>query len=337
MGERVPNLISVRSGPDTFNLGFELPNQSFFIEPSADMPDTLKRRTIKTLEKLHAEGVCHKALNLNNIMIGADGKIYIYNFHYARYINEKPPLHLLEATEFDFALELRRLKFKLDYENAREKEKTRLANVVSRERRNDVELKKARDNPFYRPRIVKPARDEALVPPLDLSRVEGWFSDLDREPRRFITPGQTMEDFERSLKNFYNLLRLMEVEDDKSLTAASQQPSTLKRKRSRGSEEGTLSRKRLRQSSQRLQSSENATETNLTEPKAFKNDDRRSSSTNFLVVTPGFHADCHLGNRYQSCVAEGSPLVHTDEQPHFRMAYGRHPRFRQRTATKDRE
>jgi len=284
MGECVPNLISVRSGPDTFNLGFELPNQPFFIEPSADMPDALKRRTIKTLEKLHAEGVCHKGLNLDNIMIGADGKIYIYNFHYARYINEKPPLHLLEATEFDFALELRRLKFKLDYENAREKEKKRLADVVNRERRNDIELKKARDNPFYRPRIIKPGRDEALVPPLDLSRFEGWFSDLDREPRKFIMPGQRAEDFERALKDFHNVLRLMEVEDEKSLTAASQQSRTLKRKRSRGSEEGSPSGKRLRRSSQHLQSSENATETNPTEPKAFKNDDRRSPSMNFVVV-----------------------------------------------------
>src|SRR5260221_12886490 len=97
MGVCVPKLIAVRAAPGTFNLAFELPHQTFLIEPSADMPKVLKRRILKSLRKLHAKGVCHNALNLDNIFIGGDGNIYFYNFHHARYNGGQPAVELREA------------------------------------------------------------------------------------------------------------------------------------------------------------------------------------------------------------------------------------------------
>ena len=213
MGEYVPRLIAVRCGSDRFNLGFEIPHQTFFIEASADMPETLKRRTIKVLEKLHAKGICHKDLNLENILIGADGKIYIYNFHHARYIIEQPAVFLERANAADFAWEMRRLNFKLDYENAREKEKIRLGISIDRVRKNYLEIKMQEGDPSYQPKLVEPSQIAKMNPPIDLSKYESWFDDLDREPRRFIMPGQTADDFEWELKRFYNILQKMEDND----------------------------------------------------------------------------------------------------------------------------
>jgi serine/threonine protein kinase len=213
MGEYVPRLIAVRCGSDRFNLSFEIPHQTFFIEASADMPDTLKRRAIKVLEKLHAKGICHKDLNLENILIGADGNIYIYNFHHARYIIEQPVVFLERAKTADFAWEMRRLKFKLDYENAREKEKIRLGISIDRVRRNYLEIKKQEGDPSYQPKLVESSQIAKMNPPIDLSKYESWFSELDREPRRFIMPGQTADDFEWELKRFFNILQKMEDND----------------------------------------------------------------------------------------------------------------------------
>lgn len=207
MGVCVPRLIAVRAGPGRFNLAYELPHQTFLIEPSADMPQVLKRRIMKSLEKLHKKGVCHHALSLDNILIGGDGTVYFYDFHHARYIAKQSAVQLKEARDIDFALEKRKLEFQLDYENAREKEKHRLSTAIQTQRKNDIELRKQKTDPLYDPKlIIMPD----TVPPLVLPRFESWVRNLEREPRRFIMPGQDVEDFEWELKRFYNILQRME-------------------------------------------------------------------------------------------------------------------------------
>ena len=170
------------------------------------MPQVLKRRAIEALQKLHAKGVCHNALSLDNILIGADANIYFFNFHHARYTKRNPALQLKEPKEIDFALEKRRLEFQLDYDNARKKEKDRLALAIQRQRNNDIELRKQKMDPSYEPKFIVLER----TPPFTLPRFESWVSDLDRQPRRLIMPGQTVEDFEWELKRFYNILQKME-------------------------------------------------------------------------------------------------------------------------------
>jgi len=115
-------------------------------------------------------------------------------------------VELREAKDIDFALEKRRLEFQLDYENARKKEKHRLAIAIQTQRSNDIEMRKQQMDPSYEPRftMLQP------TPPLTLPRFEAWVEKLDREPRRFIMPGQTVEDFEWELKRFYNILQKME-------------------------------------------------------------------------------------------------------------------------------
>lgn len=304
MGECVPRLIAVRCGSDRFNLGFEIPHQTFFIEASADMPETLKRRTINVLERLHAQGVCHSDLNLENILIGADGNIYIFNFHHARYIIEQPVVFLERANLADFMWEMRRLKFKLDYENAREYEKIMLGISIDRIRRNYVELKKQERDPAYQPQLVEPSQFDKIYPPINLSKFESWFNDLDREPRRFIMPGQTEDDFEWEQKRFYNILQKMEDDDvaaglmqrasveqvdrikeehvddvlgvnmEESIGISTDRSDSLKRKRSLESESV---RKRSRQDVKPpLLSPEPPTEANLRKVEHFKNDRLRS-------------------------------------------------------------
>ena len=128
-------------------------------------------------------------------------------------------MQLREAKDADFALEKRRLEFQLDYENARKKEKHRLAVAIQAQRSNDIEIRRQKIDPSYKPKLIMPE----LTPPLTLPRFEAWVDDLDREPRRFIMPGQTVEDFEWELKRFYNILQKME---DLDCAAGLMQPLT---------------------------------------------------------------------------------------------------------------
>jgi hypothetical protein len=80
-------------------------------------------------------------------------------------------------------------------------------------------MRKQKADPSYEPKLIMPQ----LTPPLTLPRFEAWVDDLDRKPRRFIMPGQTVEDFEWELKRFYNILQKME---DLDCAAGLMQPPT---------------------------------------------------------------------------------------------------------------
>ncbi|KAF9535841.1 hypothetical protein CPB83DRAFT_901508 [Crepidotus variabilis] len=210
-GRVIPKLIAVRVGPSRFNLVFDLPHQTFFIEPSADMPEVLKRRVVEAVDKLHSKGVGHHTLSLEDILIGGDGQVYIYNFHNARYLEEKPVVHLPMVKDDEFAMEMRRIKFKLDYQDARQKEQDWLRLQVEHSRAAELETTKWKKAKKYRLKKVLPKRTQ--VPGVPLREVEGWFTELNRQPRRFIVPGQEEEDFEWELKRFHNVLRQMEETD----------------------------------------------------------------------------------------------------------------------------
>ena len=118
-----------------------------------------------------------------------------------------------QAKAADFRWEMRRLKFKLDYQGAREKEKAKLAEAVERKRRNQIALLRYLKDPSDHQRMETNTDEMRQNPPLDVERYENWLDELDREPRRFVVPGTSLEDFEWELKRFHNILRKMEDKD----------------------------------------------------------------------------------------------------------------------------
>ncbi|KIY50461.1 hypothetical protein FISHEDRAFT_71517 [Fistulina hepatica ATCC 64428] len=130
-------------------LVLELPHPVMWVEATADMPHVLKCRCIRALARVHARGVVHGALSLRRFLIGADARVCITDFRHARIIVDElpgdiedadeelddettPPVHrytaakaalekshravgLRRATAADARMEMRLLKFKLDY------------------------------------------------------------------------------------------------------------------------------------------------------------------------------------------------------------------------------
>jgi hypothetical protein len=98
------------------------PHSCFWIEASDDMPDVLKQRCVAAFERLHSFGVLHGAPELRHMLIGADAKVTLVDFKHSRVLDPSGSLALRKATPQQFAMEMRLVKFKLDYKGARQAE-----------------------------------------------------------------------------------------------------------------------------------------------------------------------------------------------------------------------
>ncbi|KAF8167919.1 hypothetical protein B0H34DRAFT_683652 [Crassisporium funariophilum] len=210
-GKVVPTIIGVRSSPQRWNVLMQLPHQSFFIEASSDMPEVLKRRTVEALQKIHDKGVCHGSIDLSRFLIGGDGGITVLDYHACKATRPRLAVGIPEVTPAELRIEMRKLKFKLDYEGAREYERDKLVRSSARAHKNAKETSESQFH-HYKPVYEEEPEEDRVNPPVD-PRIEQWFQNLDKEPTRFIIPGQTVEDFEWELKRFYKILRKMETDD----------------------------------------------------------------------------------------------------------------------------
>ena len=158
------------------------------------MPDVLKHRCVEAFERLHAQGVLHGDAELRHMLIDADAKVTIIDFKAAA---TSVPLEdvdaeevgLRKATPDEFRLEMRRVKFKLDYDGAREKERQRQL------RKKKGELKE----------------EDVLDPPVDSHVLKfHWLEGCERPPTRFVVPGQTKEQVETAVKRFLSKVEEMD-------------------------------------------------------------------------------------------------------------------------------
>ncbi|KAJ7275317.1 hypothetical protein B0H12DRAFT_1086722 [Mycena haematopus] len=200
-GRVVPTIINVYSCLGAVDVAMEPPHHSFWIEASADMPHVLKKRCVEAFEKLHSAGVLHGDIELRHMLFGGDARVTIIDFQASRALEPNPEVGLAAATPDELRLEMRKVKFKLDYEDARAREDEKLMRAARLARRNQ----KGRT-------LEEPLPEDVVDPPID-SRVWNleWVG-APVNPTRFIMPGQSAEDIERAVEDFLDVLELLEKE-----------------------------------------------------------------------------------------------------------------------------
>ena len=182
----MPQIINVYIEPGYVNVAMEPPHECFWIESSPDMPDVLKHRCIEAFEKLHAQGVLHGDAELRHMLINADAKVTIVDFKAAATCVplenvDMGEVGLRKATPEEFKLEMRKVKFKLDYDGAREKEREKQS----------------------RKRLGELKEEDVLDPPVDSHVLNfHWLEGCERPPTRFVVPGQTKEQVQSAVKQF---------------------------------------------------------------------------------------------------------------------------------------
>lgn len=208
--------------PGVISIAMEPPHHSFWIEASADMPSVLKERCIEAFEKIHACGILHGDVELRHMLIGGDGKVTIINFQRSRALVPNLGVMLLEATPSDLKLEMRKVKYKLDYDGAREMESEKMARSEGRHRKNTTYgLETLRDKEEAGKAKEDIPEDDIINPPVSIQDWnENWANvTANAPPTRFVVPGQASEALERELRNFLTIL-------DHMATTSSHQSST---------------------------------------------------------------------------------------------------------------
>ncbi|KAI9445030.1 hypothetical protein H4582DRAFT_2053201 [Lactarius indigo] len=79
-----------------------------------------KRVIVEAYAQIHARGVLHRDVALRHMLIGRDGKATIINFRQASCLPPVKRIGLSGCGAHDFQLEMRQVKFLLDYQGARE-------------------------------------------------------------------------------------------------------------------------------------------------------------------------------------------------------------------------
>ncbi|KAG9314528.1 hypothetical protein JVU11DRAFT_5325 [Chiua virens] len=184
-GDVVPHIIGVHILPEA---------------ASPNMPDALKEKVIAAFEKIHAQGVLHGDPELRHMLIGADGKVMIIDFGMSRANREHPSVGIERAEPEEFRLEMRKVKYKLDYMGARKKEGDKVDDYLRRVRRNrkasELWKRRARGErvgPI--PQYEEDPEEYELDPPVNAQDFqEDWITASDDVPIRVIVPGQTSEE-----------------------------------------------------------------------------------------------------------------------------------------------
>ncbi|KAI0824228.1 hypothetical protein BC628DRAFT_1420311 [Trametes gibbosa] len=212
-GRIVPNVINLYDGPTAISLLMELPHHSFWMEASADMPNVLKKSVIHCYVILHSRGILHGEPELRNMLIGGDGRVTLVNFHAARAREPMPQLGLQPANRNDFALELRQVMYKLDYEGARVRENAKMKRFLALEKHN-------KDRRARGGKEEKPMLEEVTeLPPAPDAWRKRWINNLDAAPRRHVVPGQSPDEVERCLESFRALIEVLAELDAKDATS----------------------------------------------------------------------------------------------------------------------
>ncbi|KAL4068226.1 hypothetical protein V8B97DRAFT_1918738 [Scleroderma yunnanense] len=211
-GDVVPTIIGVHVMPEAISITMELPHDSFWIESSPTMPDVLKDRVIAAFEKIHARGVLHGDPELRHMLIGADGRVTIIDFGMSRAITADESVDLERAEPEEFLLEMRKVKYKLDYQGARKKEADKVQAYLDRVRRNlrrrrKWDRRKNGEKTGYISPYESEPEDEVMEPPVHHQDFkEDWIKAADDTPHRVVVPGQTEAGVASEVQKFIGIV-----------------------------------------------------------------------------------------------------------------------------------
>ncbi|PIL32027.1 hypothetical protein GSI_06731 [Ganoderma sinense ZZ0214-1] len=166
----VPYVINLYDTQDTIQLFMEAPHQSFWVEASPTMSDALKQRVVDAYRKLHGTGVLHASVEKKNILIGGDGRVTLVDFSMARTKRPIKEIGLEGCTDKDLALELRKVKFILDYGHARS---------------HETQGAEKGDRHAPKPEVW-----------------HQWTLELGQPSKRWLVPGQTQEQYAEAVSAF---------------------------------------------------------------------------------------------------------------------------------------
>ncbi|KAH9064177.1 hypothetical protein EDB87DRAFT_1383586 [Lactarius vividus] len=230
-GDVVPHVMGVYTGPGKVDIAMDLPHPVFWMEASASMPVVLKDRVVEAFQKLHERGIVHGDVALRHILVGADARVTLIDFQASRADDPNEDLGLAATYPGEKELEMRRVKFLLNMNNARQKEFRKSKAAHKRTARNRARAQRRRELlrhgitmglPVDEPEPLADTHD----PPVPLDELERyWMEDANDDPRRFIVPGSSESKVARAISSFLQRIRDME-ESDCDWSVAGNSPSS---------------------------------------------------------------------------------------------------------------
>lgn len=185
----------------------ELPHRTLWIEAHPDMPHSLKVRCVEAFEKIHAAGVLHGDVELHHMLIGADGNVMIVDFRHAKATRPIPEVQISWTSRESLRMEMRRVKYKLNFEDCRQKEEESRAQTEEWFRMEAQRITIQHGRVFQVPNPVPAVDDEVINPPIMNSREwDEWNTPKDTvRPRRFVVPGRTHQELEAAVCNLLHI------------------------------------------------------------------------------------------------------------------------------------
>lgn len=203
-GDILPWIIGVYSLPGSISIAMEPPHHSFWIEASPDMPTVLKQRCIEAFENIHQRGVLHGAVELRHMLIGGDCKVTIIDFQMSRSLVPNADVMLLQAEPWELSLEMRKVKYKLDYDGARKREIEKMMRGEERNRRNGARQTDSEAGVQHE----DTPEEDIVDPPIHIQDWnESWANAAaNATPTRFVMPGQPTEALANEVQNFLDIV-----------------------------------------------------------------------------------------------------------------------------------
>jgi len=211
--------MGVYTRPGKIDIAMELPHPVFWMEASASMPVVLKDYVVGAFRKLHKRGIVHGDVALRHILIGADARVTLIDFQASRADEPNEELGLAMTYPGEKDLEIRRVRFLLNMDNARKKEFKKSRAALRRSERNKRREQRRRELlrhgitsglPLDEPEPLEDINE----PPVPLDELERyWMEDANDDPRRFIVPGTCDSEVAEAISSFLRCIKDMEGAD----------------------------------------------------------------------------------------------------------------------------
>ncbi|KAI0274683.1 hypothetical protein BC834DRAFT_5389 [Gloeopeniophorella convolvens] len=218
-GDVVPRIMGIYTRPGKVDIAMELPHPVFWMEASASIPLVLKARVVEAFRKLHERGVVHGDVALRHILIGADARITLIDFQASRADIPNKEVGLEAASPGEKELEMRRVKFLLDFEGARSREFRRSHGARVRTDWNRIKAKEREELLRHGITIGLPADqpewpEDTRTPPVPYDELKSfWMENANDEPRHFVVPGSSETAIVGAITSLAQCIREMESLD----------------------------------------------------------------------------------------------------------------------------
>ncbi|KAI0274824.1 hypothetical protein BC834DRAFT_15383 [Gloeopeniophorella convolvens] len=119
----VPAIIGIFSTSEGLaNMAMEPPHPHAWRVADRSLIIPEKKAIIDAYARIHSRGVLHRDVALRHMLIGRDGKATIINFRQASCVPKMERLGIHGCNQHEFELEMRQVRFLLDYQGARDSE-----------------------------------------------------------------------------------------------------------------------------------------------------------------------------------------------------------------------